>query len=269
MADAKTTALTENTAPVSTDLAYMVDDPGGTPLSQKVTFANFGKGLAAPVVKTDQDNTYSTGAQSFAAATSLLVPAAAAYAPTADGSIGYATTQDRYVAGGAGALTGSFPRVLSVTRPNEQKTNSTTADQDYTSVFTIPASYLIAQKVLRLTFEITHTTDGGASTQNYYLKLGSTKVYTQGAANTPGNNITRSSAVTFLIFGTAAAGAAVAVEVGLLSGIMGSASTYLNATAPQNLATNGALNIVPGIAFSTSTGGESATLRNVIVEELN
>lgn len=40
MADTKVTALTENTAPLATDIAYMVTDPGGTPTSQKVTFAN-------------------------------------------------------------------------------------------------------------------------------------------------------------------------------------------------------------------------------------
>ncbi len=37
MADTKVTALTQNTTPETTDILYMVDDPGGTPLSQKVT----------------------------------------------------------------------------------------------------------------------------------------------------------------------------------------------------------------------------------------
>jgi hypothetical protein len=36
MADAKTTALTENTAPLGSDLEDIVDDPAGTPLSQKL-----------------------------------------------------------------------------------------------------------------------------------------------------------------------------------------------------------------------------------------
>src|SRR3990167_1603381 len=40
MADVKITALTENTTPLTTDLAVMVDDPGGTPLTQKITLAN-------------------------------------------------------------------------------------------------------------------------------------------------------------------------------------------------------------------------------------
>lgn len=40
MADQKLTALTELLAPISTDLFYAVDDPGGTPLSRRVTIGN-------------------------------------------------------------------------------------------------------------------------------------------------------------------------------------------------------------------------------------
>jgi len=40
MANTAITGLTANTAPLAGDLAVMVDDPGGTPLSQKITFAN-------------------------------------------------------------------------------------------------------------------------------------------------------------------------------------------------------------------------------------
>jgi hypothetical protein len=39
-ADTKVTALTANSDPQATDILYMVDDPGGTPLSQKITLAN-------------------------------------------------------------------------------------------------------------------------------------------------------------------------------------------------------------------------------------
>lgn len=37
MADAKITALSENTTPIGTDIIPIVDDPGGTPATQKVT----------------------------------------------------------------------------------------------------------------------------------------------------------------------------------------------------------------------------------------
>lgn len=40
MVDQKLTALTENTAPAGSDITYIVDDPAGTPASQKITLAN-------------------------------------------------------------------------------------------------------------------------------------------------------------------------------------------------------------------------------------
>ena len=40
MADTKITALTANTTPLTTDLLALVDDPAGTPLSQKITIAD-------------------------------------------------------------------------------------------------------------------------------------------------------------------------------------------------------------------------------------
>jgi hypothetical protein len=40
VADSKLTALTANTTPLATDLFYMVDDPGGSPLSQKIVFGD-------------------------------------------------------------------------------------------------------------------------------------------------------------------------------------------------------------------------------------
>jgi hypothetical protein len=39
-ANSKLTALTQNTSPISTDIFYIVDDPGGSPLSQYVTYAD-------------------------------------------------------------------------------------------------------------------------------------------------------------------------------------------------------------------------------------
>ena len=35
----------EEATPVSTDIVYMVDDPGGTPADKKVTLDNLGKGI--------------------------------------------------------------------------------------------------------------------------------------------------------------------------------------------------------------------------------
>lgn len=46
MADTKISGLTANTTPATTDLLVMVDDPSGTPATQKITIANFLKVLA-------------------------------------------------------------------------------------------------------------------------------------------------------------------------------------------------------------------------------
>lgn len=45
MADEKLTALVEETAPIGTDLAYIVDDPAGAPASRKATLANLRQGV--------------------------------------------------------------------------------------------------------------------------------------------------------------------------------------------------------------------------------
>ncbi len=48
MADQKITQLSENTSPITTDILAIVDDPGGTPATQKVTLASI-LGLIYPV----------------------------------------------------------------------------------------------------------------------------------------------------------------------------------------------------------------------------
>lgn len=45
MSDQKLSALTAETTVAKTDIAYFVDDPGGTPLSRKATIANLSKGI--------------------------------------------------------------------------------------------------------------------------------------------------------------------------------------------------------------------------------
>jgi hypothetical protein len=208
-----------------------------------------------------------TGAIDGSGASSLLVPTSAGYAPTANGSLGYDTTQGKWVGGGHGTITGSFVRVLSVTRPNAALTNSTTADQDYAAVFQIPANFLIAQKVLRGSFDLSLVSDGSASSIIFYIKLGATKVYTM-TASTQANSVTRSVTQAFFIYGTAAPGAAVAVDVSP-DGLGLTGGTLTNNTATTTHATNGALNIVPGVTWGTNTGGESLTLRNVTIMAFN
>lgn len=53
MATSKVTGLTELTAVASSDILYIVDDPGGSPISKKATVANVVGGGWAVVTKTD------------------------------------------------------------------------------------------------------------------------------------------------------------------------------------------------------------------------
>jgi len=58
--DAKVTSLTENTTPVNTDMMPIIDDPAGTPATQKVKLLNLLKGLYTKVATLASDQ--ATGA---------------------------------------------------------------------------------------------------------------------------------------------------------------------------------------------------------------
>lgn len=57
MADQKITALTANTAPAVTDIMPHVDDPGGTPVTKKMTFSDFLKVVNGLTEDTAPDST--------------------------------------------------------------------------------------------------------------------------------------------------------------------------------------------------------------------
>ena len=76
MADTKITALTEDTAPLTTDLVMTVDDPGGSPVNKKVTIANLLRTKADAIIAVTQashgfvagDVLYCSGANTYAKA---------------------------------------------------------------------------------------------------------------------------------------------------------------------------------------------------------
>jgi hypothetical protein len=73
MADNKITALTEDTAPLTTDLVMTVDDPAGTPINKKVTIANLLRNKADAIIAVTQashgfvagDALYCSGANAY------------------------------------------------------------------------------------------------------------------------------------------------------------------------------------------------------------
>lgn len=188
--------------------------------------------------------------------------------------IGHAsdTTLSRIEAGVVGVEGFPVVRVLSATRPNETLTNSTTSDQDYTSIYTIPANYLTTAKMIRVILSIQLTTGTSSATLGLYMKIGSTKVYGIPTPTNIGDAITRSFNITYLIVGTAAPGASVAVEASGPSTSWGGGGTgQMNSIAQPvaGIATDGALAIVPGAVWNATGSTENLTVLSALVEGLN
>lgn len=160
-----------------------------------------------------------------------------------------------------------LPLMLSATRPNAGKTNSVTTDQDYASIFTIPANTISTGVWLEVRLHWKYVSGSLAPTYGFYLKLGGTKVYTPSLAVNATAVGTYYFTMIFYIIGTAAVGAAVAVDVGIEAD-WGTGDDH-NVTGPQNLATNGTLTIVPGITFSATGSTETLTLLDASVTRLN
>jgi hypothetical protein len=69
MADAKITALGANTTPLGTDIIPIVDDPGGTPVTQKITLTDLG---------VTDGWIHSVGSWSYASASTITIPSGGA-----------------------------------------------------------------------------------------------------------------------------------------------------------------------------------------------
>ena len=183
--------------------------------------------------------------------------------PDATGELGRDTTQSALNYYDNGAL-GTVPKVVAAGVGTESFTNSVTSDQDFTSVYTIPANSLFTNKMYRVTLTFEHVTGTSSVTAASYLKLGSTKVYTSVALN-HGDSLTRSWQAIYIISGRAAAGAAADVSTGSSNPFY----TVNTVDQPTALATNGALAITPGITYSGTGSTDTQELQGWMVEELN
>lgn len=197
-----------------------------------------------------------------------LVRPAISGTPAAAGALGYdsATGHTEQYSGLTGSV-GSFPRVLAVGTGTETLVNSTTSDQDFTSIYTVPANVIATKKVLRISLFFENISGTSSVTSSPYLKLGSTKVYASVGSNIA-DGVTRSHVMELLVFGRAAAGASANVSVAPVYD-RATPNYTNNVNQPIAIATNGTLNIVPGITFSGTGSTESIELQGWLVEELN
>lgn len=188
--------------------------------------------------------------------------------PNATGELGRDTTQKQLNYYDDGLL-GTIPRVLQISRPNESLTNSTASDQDFSSLFTIPANYLIANKAIRVSILYQLVTGSSSVTITQYMKLGSTKVASAVAQDVT-SSATRSIMATYTFFGTTAAGGSANVDTGSAAPFTNGSGNGVNTVAqPVALATNGSLNIVPGVTWSGTGSTETLTILSVTIEALN
>jgi hypothetical protein len=198
----------------------------------------------------------------------LDLPASDNCAPTVFGSLCFDTVRQQLSLGGSG-INGKIPRVLYQAFPNVTLSNSTTAVQNFASVYTIPANLITAGKILEISITFSYVTDASPATQTTSLKLGGTVVWSNPAAAGPSVSANRSFFHTWRIIGTAAPGAAAAVRTELDTIHNGGWTGHNSTVQPVNLATNGTLDVVPTMQFSTNTAGESQTVAHIVVREYN
>jgi hypothetical protein len=219
-------------------------------------------------VHTDQGNTWSSGTQNFGSAGSLIIPKAPGAAPTADGDVAYDTTQASLKNGrGDIALTGFIPRVLHASHQAQQITNSVATEQDFTSQFTIPASFFLDKKSIRVCAGF-HVNSSASSvpTHIYKLKLGTTVVWSM-AAVSPGASQNFGMEACWTVMSTGAPGASVNIYTeSLPTGIYG-AVWKNNTTQPVGVATNASKAVTISITFSNTTAGNDVTLEYLLIRE--
>jgi hypothetical protein len=252
MADTKLTALTEDASPTTDDLIYTVHDPAGTPASRKVTIANLDTVLSA----TTKTLTNKTVDEAVISGT-----------PDANGELGRDTTQLSLNYYDNGQL-GTVPKVIAVGVGTESKTNDVTSDQDFTSFYTFPANTIFTNKVYRVTVWLEFVMGTSSAGVNVYAKMGSTKVLEFSSQNLS-DGVTRSTALSFLIIGRAAAGAAAATSTAPINAFYGNVNAMSSVNQPVNLATNGTLAIAMGVTWSATGSTETLEQQAYLIEELN
>ena len=185
----------------------------------------------------------------------------------ANAALGFDATQAAPNFYGNGQM-GTIPKVVACGTGTESKTNSTTSDQDFTALDTLPANSLFTNKCFRVTVLVEIVAGTSSATISPYLKIGSTKVVTSKTSSDWTNGLTDGLTFTFLIFGRAAAGASAAVSSGAVTRFISTGDTNTT-NQPVNLATNGTLDIIFGVTYSATGSTETIGLQGWLVEELN
>lgn len=145
------------------------------------------------------------------------------------------------------------------------------SDYNHNLTYSIPANYLTAGKLLRVTLGWKMTT-GASANLTIKLKAGST-LLSQNVAGVPTGSVTGMTfATVFYLQAIDVPGAAANVQILPISNYASYTNVLNinNVTNPVALATNGALSLVASTLWSAAgTGTNAITLSQMIVEALN
>jgi hypothetical protein len=145
--------------------------------------------------------------------------------------------------------------------------------------FVLPANTLVANSVVRMTFDLSITSSATPSSNMFYLaaqKAPGTIVTlaatgSGASAIVPGNGQTRGATAQFDIYGTVAPAAAAAVDVAMrltypFSAIAGILNGQNVTTQPITMDTTVAQTLGLNIVYSFATAGNTCNVRQLIVE---
>jgi hypothetical protein len=182
------------------------------------------------------------------------------------GSFGGGLSVASGVVSGAGVISSGYSGSVN------NSSSGSGADVDMTPSYTIPANYLTAGKILRVTVHYRMTSGSAPPTILMKLKAGSTVLATHAAATPQASMTNVQGLMTYLITATAAPSASSPLEcAGTITTNAFGNTLNLNTTAmPVNVATNGSLVLQASTQWSAvGTGTNTITLSQFVVEALN
>lgn len=168
-----------------------------------------------------------------------------------------------------------YSRALSIQNSGDTNDSSSGSGsfRAYNLTYTVPASFMVAARVIRVTAHFRLTTGTVPTALDVQLKYGSTVVALLSGPNTPTASQTNLQyTLTWITQAVAAPGASVNTETAMISNINGLAapSTESQTAQPVALATNGTLAITVESKWAgAGTGVNQAKLSQIIVEALN
>lgn len=250
------------------------------------TFELVGGSGGANAVLNNQSNTYSTGDQSFAAATSVTLPSGAGCTTGASGKICFDTTSGAIQAySNLSSSAGNLHRTLySTSSTTDILCGATTVTPappsgtctghvattitPFATTYTFPANYFVSGKTVHVYLGFMYMYNVATSPMYISVTLGGTEIY----FNNLNSLFATSSAVVgagmnFAIKATAAPSASSAVMTHLVgSSGMNSTNTQNGTQQPVNLATNGTMALV--VRWLTPAGNSYLMLQDFIITEM-